>query len=381
MRVKVGGLTLTPAHKAVVNKVLASNQLSPGPTCREFEKAFAKEENAKHALFVNSGTDALRIALEALKEKYGWKPGDEVICPSLTFVATLNVILQVGLKPILVDIGMYDLNINPSNLQRRLETGRPQNLRAIIPVHLLGQRCDMDQILAVAKDRKLRVLEDSCETVGVGGLEGDIACYSTYVCHLMTTGVGGLAVTNDQELSNLMRSFANHGRSVGYLPGVPQESDITKRFRFDRIGYSARPTEIEAALGLIELKNLQKNISRRRVIASKLWDGLSPFSQLRFVSATQSAFMMFPIILREGSTLNKWTLCKFLEKSGIETREILPLTNQPCYKHLKINPKDFPVADWVNKNGFYVGCHPGMKDSDVTFVIETFRRFFDGKNS
>ena len=375
-QVRVGSMELTPAHKAAVMKVLSSNQLSPGKTCREFEKKFAHAHGAKHGLFVNSGTDALRIALLAMKEKYKWPDGSKVAVPALTFVASVNTILQANLTPLFIDVSPNDFNLDPSLLEAALE--RNAKAVAVMPVHLFGNPCDVAWILRLARKYGLRVIEDSCEMMGVSKIWGDVACYSTYVCHLISTGVGGLATTNDSTLSALMRSYANHGRNINYLPGTQASKDIAKRFQFDRIGYSARSTEVEAALGIVELDFLQKHIRRRQEVATRLFYALDSISDFFYVQLNTGAHMMFPVVLWRKSHISKWSLCKFLEKNGIETREMLPLINQPCYKKMNIRQKDFPVASWVNNCGFYIGCHPGMTDDDVSHVIETFRRFFNG---
>lgn len=204
------------AKKLVLN-VLRSGQYSPGPKVKEFEEKFAALHKAKYAVFVNSGTDALRLSLLALKEKYGWKDGNRVAVPALTFVATVNVIVQAGLKPFFIDVSMHDYLINPSNLERRLEGGRVENLVALMPVHLFGKSCG-SAIFDLAKRLKLKVLEDSCETI-LNPIRGDVSCHSTYMAHHLTTGVGGMALTNSKDLMLLIRSYANHGRNIAYLPG------------------------------------------------------------------------------------------------------------------------------------------------------------------
>lgn len=382
MRVKVGDCKVSPEEKAAVLKVLESDQLSPGPVVKAFEEEFAYWHKAKYGVMVNSGTDALRIGLLAMKEYFGWPDGSYVIVPAITFVATVNVILQAGLKPYFVDVSMYDATINPYNLDRRL-TCQPDNsnVKAIIPVHLFGKKCQMKPLLEFAKKWKLKVLEDSCECMGVGNVEGDVAAYSSYVCHMISTGVGGIALTNNEKLEKLMRSYANHGRSYEHIPGNTLSKDITKRFVFDRIGYSARATEMEAAIGLEQLKKLPEYIETRRKIAQALikgLDGLDAEIRVPFDDLWQkSGWMMFPLVMQKWSKYSKWDLCQYLENHGIETRELLPLINQPCYKQLKIDLSQFPVADDFNKNGFYIGCHPGMTSQDVKFVVRTFKQFFD----
>jgi dTDP-4-amino-4,6-dideoxygalactose transaminase len=383
-RVPLGYQDITWEDKIAVCDVLESGQLSPGPKVREFENAFAKRHDARHGLFVNSGTDALRIALSACKERFGWKDGDLIAVPTITFVATVNVILQVGLKPLFIDVGQSDYNMNDERLEVFIRNSPDHyaQLRAIMPVHMFGQPCRMTVFKKLAKKYGMKIIEDSCESIGIAPLSGDIACYSTYVCHMISTGVGGLAITNDDDLSLLMRSYANHGRSTNYIPGFSQCTDIKKRFVFDRIGYSSRMTEMEAVLGLGQLKRLDGYITSRQEIAERLYDGLFKFKHLILPEVhSKHGFMMFPITLHTvyKRSWNKWNLCKYLESRGIETREMLPLINQPCYKSLEIDESSHSVAQWINETGFYIGCHPGMTDADVRYVIEAFGEFFNAQ--
>jgi perosamine synthetase len=357
--------------KKLVLEVFESGQFSPGARVREFEEKFARLHKAKHAVFVNSGTDALRLSLLALKEKCSWGEGSEVAVPALTFVATVNVILQAGLKPFFVDVSMYDYLLNPANLEHRLKTGHAK-LVAMMPVHIFGQSCG-EEVFAMAKKYKLKVIEDSCETI-LNPIRGDVSCYSTYMAHHVTTGVGGMALTNDGWLNLLMRSYANHGRNEDYLPGYKAFSDIRARFKFDRIGYSSRATEFEAVLGLSQLDGLKKNVLKRREIFIGLLDALGSFDELNFVGVTDNTCMMFPVVIREDYKIEKYDLCLVLEKAGIETRDMMPITNQPCYKGL-VNEDSFPVAKWVNKKGFYLPCNPGMTKSDVEHIVGVFKKF------
>lgn len=374
------GYNAVPANaRASINEVFFSGQFSPGPRIAEFEEKFAQLHKAKHAVFVNSGTDALRIGLLALKEKHGWEEGDLVAVPALTFVATVNVILQAGLKPFFVDVGMTDYTLNPWNLEHRLLTAHVENLRAVMPVHLFGQACEQ-RIFDLVRTHKWAVLEDSCETI-LNPLKGDVSCHSTYMAHHVTTGVGGFALTNDEELNLLMRSYANHGRNASYLPGffTPKlgRNLLQSRFLFNRIGYSCRGTEFEAALGLAQLDDLADNILERQLVASLLSKALSPFEDLvlpKRTIARQHTFMMFPIVLKETSLTDKYDLCLHLEKAGIETRDMMPITNQPCYRSI-VREEDFPVAEWINKKGFYIPCHPGMRMKDVQAVEKAFASY------
>lgn len=374
-QIKVGSLLVTPADKKLINEILDSNQISPGPVVRAFEDAFSKSHGAKYGLFVNSGTDALRVALATMKEVHGWKDDDLVAVPAVTFVATVNIILQCRLKPFFVDVSMYDFNLNPWNLERRMES-KIERLRCVIPVHLFGKPCDA-KVYELAKKYNLKVIEDSCETMGVQGIQGDIACFSTYICHMISTGIGGLTITNDKGYAQIMRSYANHGRNIAYLPGRVPCKDITKRFQFDRIGYSSRVTELEAALGFSQLADLPKSIARRREIAAKLNHGLRHCRDLVLPGLPDKhAFMMFPLCIKETSLIKKWELCRYLEKRRIETRELMPIVGQPCYQfYFDLDPQEFSVAAWVADKGFYIGCHPGMTDADVNYVVDVFETY------
>lgn len=382
MRVRVGSHSVTQDEREAVNAVLDSNQLSPGRQVKRFEDVFAKRHGAEYGVMVNSGTDALRIAVAALKELYKWPKGSKVLVPAVTFVATVNVILQNDLVPVFVDIDPWDYGFD----RDRLLEGSNKAARCVMPVHLFGKPSTMSGSIYPFSVKEqagwygMRVIEDSCECMGVADLVGDVACYSTYVCHLISTGVGGVAITRRKQVAEVMRSLANHGRSVDHIPGHKTSKDITKRFVFDRIGYSSRPTEIEAALGLEQLKHLDGAIKRRRKIAEMLTEGLDDFGVELSLPVgrafDESAWMMYPIVVQKWAGFTKWTLCNYLEANGVETREMLPLINQPCYKFLNIDQKQFPNATHVNKNGFYVGCHPGMTDDDVAHVIGVFREFF-----
>ena len=367
----VGCTVVTAGHISAVKRVLVSGQISPGAVCREFEAKFAAMHGAEHGLFVNSGTDALRIALLALKELHCWPDKSAVYVPASTFVATANVVLQADLTPQLMDVSMYDSLLNVDMVERYLITS-PEKPVCIIPVHLFGKICDMDRLTRLQKQYGFRILEDSCESMGVGRLYGDVACYSTYVCHLISTGVGGLSITNNTKLDSLMRSYANHGRDASHIPGY-RNGKMESRFKFDRIGYSSRATEMQAAIGLVELRNLRKSIRRRQKIARDLIGGLEglPFLVLpHYLEQTPHAFMMFPIVAKT----DKRKLCGYLENRGIETRDWLSLVGQPCYEGI-LEMEFLSVAKGFRRQGFYIGCHPGMTDADVDYVIRVFRGF------
>ena len=386
-QIGVGCFTVTPRMRALVNEVLDSGRISYGDKSREFEAQFAKIHEAAYAVLSNSGTSSLHVALQAMKEIEGWADGDEVIVPAVTFVASINVILHNGLKPVLVDVDPVYYEINPDLILAAITS----RTRAIMPVHLFGQPCDMTVIMEIAQRHGLKVLADSCECMFVRhngrmtGAWGDIVCYSTYVAHLLTTSIGGLSLTNDPRYAAKMRSLVNHGRDGIYLNidddhglsnGALKEV-IERRFNFESIGHSFRITELEAALGLAQLEDWYSLIFVRQTNAGYLSYRLSKYTKALQLPLerpyTDHAYMMYPILLYRE---DKRALCELLEKRGIETRAMLPLINQPCYAGLW-EPNDYPVAQWIEHGGFYVGCHQGLERSDLDRIADAFDEYFE----
>lgn len=387
--ISLGTLQISDRAKELIMDTLSRNRLSHGPYSAEFEQKFAKLHNRSYAMYTASGTCALQVAVHALKKIHDWQDGDEVLVPAVTFIASSNVILQNNLRPVFVDIDPVTYNIDPQQLEQHIT----KRTRAIMPVHLFGLPCDMDPILQIAEQYELKIIEDSCETMlvkykgrPVGSL-GHIGCFSTYTAHLLTTGVGGLALTNDPQYAEKMKSLMNHGRDSIYLT-IDQDDDLQnerqifemadRRFSFVDVGYSYRLTEMEAALGLEGIETLPSDIAIRQKNAAYLTEHLSAYSALQLPvvpSDREHAFMMFPIVLREGS-MHRDDIILFLEKRGIETRYMMPLLNQPIYKEIFGDIEDkYPVAKYINNNGFYIGCHQNLDQSDLDYVISVFRDF------
>lgn len=384
----VGGLEITDEDKLMVNKVLDSNRLSYGPVTKEFESTFASLHDSKFGIFTNSGTSSLEIAIAALKEKYNWSDGDEVLIPAVTFVATANVVIMNNLKPVFVDVNPYTFNIDENKIREKIT----ERTRCIIPVHLLGLPASMDPIMKVAREYNLRVVEDSAETMfakyrgqSVGSF-GDISCFSTYVAHYIVTGVGGINLTSDPELAVMLRSLMNHGRDSIYISMDDSKNSnsknlhevVEKRFRFVRLGYSYRATEMEAALGLSQLNRYKKILYQRKYVANRFLNelnDLNEYLQLPFTPTDREhTFMLFGLVEKTNS---KRQLVNFLEDHGIETRDMLPLINQPIYEKLFGNLSNkYPEADFLNNNAFYIGCHQYVSDDDINFVSSKIHEFY-----
>ncbi len=386
--IEVGDYRMSPGEKKNILKVMSTNRISYGPFTREFEGAFAKAHDCRHAVFCNSGTSALHIALAALKDEHGWKDGDEVLVPAVTFIATANIVIHNKMTPVFVDVDTSTYNIDPGLIEDKITA----KTRAVIPVHLLGLTADMDPILEIASRKGLSLIEDACETPfarykgrKVGSM-GDIGCFSTYMAHYIMTGVGGLALTNRTALAVRLRSLMNHGRDAIYYEidqgkGVSEKKRreiVAKRFSFVSMGHSFRATEFEAALGAAQMKNKDAAIKARRANARLLSQGLKDLDDViqlpTIPEGFEHMFMMYPIALREGG---KKGLVNFLEDHRIRTRELLPVINQPIYRKLFGDLESrYRVARWLNRCAFYIGCHPYMTREDIAYVVDRVHAFF-----
>ena len=372
-----------PTKKQIdnVNRVVKSGRLTYGPFTRELEKKFAKLHNFKYCIFTNSGTSALEVSWAYLKERFNWPDGAEVIVPAVTFVATVNVLLHNRLKPVLVDVDPETFNIDPE----LIEAAITKKTVAICPVDLLGRPVDIEPILKIARKYRLKIVEDSCETMFVNHSDGkpvgsmaNIACYSSYLAHIISTGVGGFLCTNDYYAEKEMRSMIWHGRDNLYLNIDDYKStkeNIKARFNFDKPGYSYRLTEMEAALGVDEIDRAEDIIWKRKINANNLYDLLKPLEQFLILPEmfSENAWMFFPIVVNEDVDKDKF--CLFLEERGIQTRQIMPLINQPVFKGMW-NPDDYPIAQWLDKKGFLIGCHQFLTEKDLKYVAKVFKEYF-----
>lgn len=358
MQIKLAWADIDAQAKRNVRDVLKSGWVSAHKYMPEFESKVAALHGCKYGVMVNSGTDALRIALATLKEVYQWKDGAEILVPAVTFVATVNVVLQTRLKPVFVDVERFTYNMNPTLISKAIS----KNTVGIIPVHLFGLPCDMKRISWVASQHGLKIIEDSCESMFVHKITGDFGCFSTYMAHIIQTGVGGVLTTNSRRNYDIARSYMNHGR----------DKDTTK-YRFERVGYSSRATEFEAALGCAQLERREKILKRRQNFAWQLWKALpgEPFLQMPIITKP-SSWMFFPMILLKG---DRDKFMRHLLRHGVESRQMMPLINQPPYKDM-VRPGEFPVAEWINRQGLCLPCHQKLDENDFAHMLDAIYAFF-----
>lgn len=386
-KIGVGYASVTDVEKQYVMDALDSGRLSQGKYVAKFEKDFAKLHGQNYGIMCNSGTSALHLALETLKEVEHWDEETEVLVPAITFIATSNACIHAGLKVRFVDVEPDTYNIDPKEIEKHITS----NTKCIIPVHTFGMPCNMKKIMEIAYKHDLKVIEDCAEahfakvdgrTVGSFG---DIAAFSTYVAHTITTGIGGVVCANKREYMEILRSLVAHGRACTCERCVASDgnqvcpkrmqTDLDKRFMFVRIGYSYRVGEIEGALGLAQLERKDEIMECRHRNAQYLIKGLEKYECLiqlpRHPQNIEHTYMMFPVVVKKSSGIIRRDLVEYLEKQNIETRPMLSLLNQPIYKQIFGDiEKNYPVAQYINNNGFYIGCHHGLVTEELDYMIE-----------
>lgn len=380
--------------------VLDSGFLTMGKLCERFEREFAAYVGAEHAVMVNSGSSANLLALFALVnpllgvdgKRRRLQPGDEVIVPALAWSTSIWPVLQAGATPVFVDCDPQTLQLTPE----AIESAITPKTAAIVVVHVLGGACDMTEITALAAQHGLWLVEDTCESLGVlwngrkVGSYGDMGTYSFYFSHHITTIEGGMVVTHDARLADLLRSMRSHGwaRSMSNAAEIAREyPDIDARFLFVTTGFNVRPGEINAAIGLEQLKRLDGFNARRREIAERFDHGFAGLHQAGELQLMQSAPNCvpapfgYPVLCR--TTEVRQRLGRHLEASGVETRPIIcgNMVRQPAFQRLNYRVSGpLEGADRVMDCGIYWGPHPGITDAAVDRVVDIVKAFFEETN-
>lgn len=394
MNITFGTIKIIDKSKNLVKKILDSNRVSNGKYVRELEKRFAALLGTKEAVAVSSGTDADALALAVLYD-FGARRGDEIIIPALSFVATGNAVLQAGFKPVFVDIDKRTLNINPFKIERVIT----KKTKAIMPVHLMGKPAEMDTINSIAKKHKLYVIEDAAEAYGalykgkpVGTL-GDMAAFSLYVAHIISTIEGGMVVTNRPEFAEILRSLRAHGRACKCESCILNISSAhcDKRFKYDanqdirfifeRIGFSAKMNELEAAIGLGNLDIYGQILKKRRKNLLYMMDRFKTFRPYIYTIEEESYEQIgphaFALILGEGIKFTRDKLVYFLERHSIDTRNLfcsMP-TQCPGFEYLGYKLGDFPDAEYIGNRGLHIGIHQDLNREDLDYVLNVIRDF------
>ena len=383
-RVSLHKSTIGEDEIQAVIDVLRSGRVTSGAKVKEFEKVFP----GKHAVMCNSGSSANLLAVAALCDpatSNRLERGDRVIVSALSWSTTVWPLVQYGLVPVIVDIDPLTLNMDPVEAKKAVSAGA----RAIMPVHVYGNPCDMRALRDITR-HGLITIEDCCEALGAEfdghpvGSFSNIATYSFYFSHHITTVEGGICVTDKSELANRMRILRSHGwtRDLAddgeYRKANP---DIDPRFLFVGAGYNLRSTEMAAAMGLVQLPKLGRFVDARRAAATMLSHVFKQYEDyLTYQCVTpnsHSSWFGFPIVIKDDAPFTAKQMREVFDKAGIETRPIIcgNIALQPGIKHYphKIIG-DLPNATRAMKNGLAIGCHQGMGEEACNYV----RKMLDG---
>lgn len=322
MKVPMSSPDITQAEIDAVNEVLTTRWLSLGPRIKEFEAAFAAYTGAQFATGVNSGTSGLHLTVIAA----GIGEGDEVITPSFSFIASANCVLFERGKPVFVDIDLKTGNIDPA----LIEPAITERTKAILPVHAFGQPADMDPILALAEKYDLVVIEDACEAIGAeykgrrAGRMGDAAVFAFYPNKQMTTGEGGMIITDNEDWDALFQSLRNQGRDV-----------FDAWLNHTRLGYNYRLDEMSAALGLAQLRRIDELLAKRAQVAAWYNERIDRIDGIQkpYIAPTTTRVSWFVYIIRCADGVNRNQLMAYLGERGVPSRPyFVPIHLQPFYQ-------------------------------------------------
>ena len=377
-------------------RVLNSGNLTMGKEVKAFELAMAKYLRCEEFIMVNSGSSANLAMVEALlrpaKSQPKLHPGDKILVPAIAWPTTIWPLIQLGLVPVFVVVDPQTLSISFASAQEAIDRGG-ESVRGIFPIHPLGYAIPNSGLDKFVVENNLILINDVCESLGSwsegkhAGASGIAASFSFYFSHHITTMEGGGVATNDPDFADDLRSIRSHGWSRDrhdaetWTKGV---STNQSKFLFISAGYNIRPMEIQAAIGISQIQDIDKFISRRRAIANAAHDALKdgPLKLIGSESLDDSdkgrghSWMHLPILVQgENSKRRKELILKTLEERGVETRPVLTgnFLSQPALQRISINlqsPESFPVASDISDNAFLIGAHHDLSDAQVEYLCE-----------
>lgn len=349
------------AEAQAVLDVLRSGVLALGPRQDAFERAFAQMVGTQHAVAVSSGTAGLHVALLAA----GIGPGDEVITTPLSFIASANAILYVGATPVFVDIDPVTLNIDPARVQAAITP----RTKAILPVHIFGQAADMTVLTRIAREHKLTIIEDACEAIAAQhrgesvGTFGQSAVFAFYPNKQITTGEGGMVVTNDTRVAEQCRSLANQGRAPN-LQWLDHQ----------QLGYNYRMDEMSAALGTVQLKRLPSLIRARRRIAAwydqELARVLPSVRRPQTASGNTHTYFVY-VVQTAAHGAHRDALIRDLDTRGVQTKPYLPCIHLFSFYRDRFGyaPGAFPIAEKISDASIALPFYPTLTQHDISVIV------------
>ena len=375
-----------------VTEVLQSDWLTQGPMVERFENAVSSYANSKYAVAVNSATSALHIACLAL----GVKPNDWVWTSPNTFVSSANCAIYCGAKVDFVDIDPQTYNISVSQLEIKLKKAEVENKlpKVVIPVHFAGQPCEMFKIYELSKKYNFKIIEDASHAIGssysiadnknkkilpikVGSCEhSDITVFSFHPVKIITTGEGGMALTNQEELNERIRMFHSHG-VIRDEEKMTHKSDGPWYYQQIDLGYNYRMNDMQAALGYQQMKRLDTYVSLRNKIAQRYDEALEnlPLNRPFQLTKTYSAFHLYVITLHKNyNRKNHHDIFQELRKRGVGVNlHYIPVHTQPYYTKMGFNVGDYPVAEDYYDRAISLPMYPSLPKKDQDFVIESLK--------
>jgi perosamine synthetase len=356
--IKIGDPQIGLEELEAVRETLLSKNIASGEKVALFERMFSGYTGTKFAVATSNGTTALHTALLSL----GIGPGDEVITTPFSFIATANSILYCGAKPVFADIDPRTYNIDPDSIRRKITN----KTRAVLVVHLYGQPCDILEIRRICEENKLFLVEDACQAHGAefdgkkAGSFGDVACFSFYATKNMTTGEGGIIVTNDEETSRICRKIINHGQFGKY------SSDI--------LGYNYRMTDIQASIGICQLKKLDK-MNSRRIENARFFDrelnGVSGVNIPFVLEKARHVYHQYTVKIKK----NRDSVLGLMNNSGISAVAYYPtpIHKQKLYQKLGYNDS-LKNSEEASEYVLSIPVHPGLSEEDRNQVVETLKK-------
>jgi perosamine synthetase len=355
-------------EEGAVLEVLRSGWITQGPRVAEFEKRFSQYIGCEHAVAVSSCTTALHLALLA----QGIGPGDEVICPSMSFIATANSIAYTGAKPVFGDIDPNTFNLDPTEIAK-LITPRT---KAILVVHQIGLPAEMKTLLAVAAEHNLAVIEDAACAIGseyegelIGRPLGTMACFSFHPRKILTTGEGGMITTSDGNLADRLRRLRQHAMSLSDVARHNSKTIATETY--DEVGYNFRMTDMQAAIGMVQLGRLPDFLQRRRELAARYTEGLKDIAWLQTPVVPANCrhnYQSYMVRLLAGSVVTRDAIMQELLEKGISTRRaIMAIHRELPYKDV---PCDLPQTNLITDTAFILPLFHQMTDAEQEYVLE-----------
>lgn len=370
--IKFGDIKINDLSKKHVLECLETSQITMGPKVALFEKEWATLFEYPHSVAFNSGTSSLIAALIALYD-YGAKPGDGIICPALSFIASANAIRAAGFRPVFVDVRKHDLQINEELVKWTIENHGASHISGIVGVNLMGHPCRLDVLQDIAEYFKIKLIVDNCEAYGCKlynkySLEyADMEVTSHYIAHIIQSCEMGTVSTYDKKTKDILKSIRSHGRQPDSL-----------YFDHSRYGLNLKPTDLHASIGLGQLPDFWIIFNKRKDILKRYSDAIDGYKD-KFYLVEESpgvniAPHAFSLTLKEAYATDIYHIKTELDAANIQwKRNFQSMPKSGAFNYLN-DFKSYPNAEYISNHGIHIGCSDLMTDENVEFVCDTLEK-------